>query len=108
MRYMRALLAFLRCHAYTPAPEWSKEDAGELLQFMTSGTGKRFSALLRNYVSRQDSTAVTGHSADLDYRCGYAAGFKGAVGAIEAMLPPRKTFETETPDSSSDLDHLSP
>jgi hypothetical protein len=107
MRYLRALLAFVRNQNYIPAPAWDEEDSKSLTHFLNTGSGKKLKVLLANASIRQNASAVQSCS-DLQYRCGYASGFTGAIAALESFTIKPPIFETVEPDSSTDLDHLSP
>jgi hypothetical protein len=90
-----------------PAVDWTKEDTVELQRFLDkTSTGAKLKATLLNAVLRENASAVI-YTPHLTYKCGRANGFREAVVLIQsmAMLPPTETSE---PDSSDNLDHLSP
>ena len=95
----------LKHQPYVAAPDWKGEDAAALRAFLSTTTGKRFSAALLNQALQASSSAV-GSRDDRDYACGYAFGFKGALGGIQALAG---TLSETTESGSTDvLDHLSP
>jgi hypothetical protein len=105
IRFLRACFRFARHQAYVIPPEWNDADAEFFLNFLQSPTGQRLRAHLSNATIRQASQAITSSRENLDYACGYAAGFRGAVMLFETMT---RISEPEIQDSISEFEHLSP
>ena len=79
-------------------PEWRAEDARGLQVFLRTGTGGRLRALLLAMTVRQSMDGMNAGK-DLEYRAGYAAGFRGAVASLDSLLPrPELTGEGQRPD----------
>lgn len=67
-------------------PNWLPEDGEALRRFMTGDTGRKLALILRNQVVRQALWA-TAEKSGLDNACGYANGFRGAVGLLDSLQP---------------------
>jgi hypothetical protein len=87
LRKLRAALNFMRLCAWTyqSMPEWRDEDAMGLRNFFQGDTGERLRATLLA-MTVQQSLDGTSRASDLEYRAGYAAGFRGAVATLDALM----------------------
>ena len=104
LRKLRAALNFMRLCAWTyeSMPEWRNQDAVGLKRFFQGETGERLRSTLLS-MTVQQSLDGTSRSGDLEYRAGYAAGFRGAVATLDALMAePVITDPEHQPDVPTD------
>ena len=87
LRKLRAAYNFVSLCAWTweRMPEWRDQDSVGLKKFFQGETGERLRAVLLA-MTVQLSLDGTNRAGDLEYRAGYAAGFRGAVATLDALM----------------------
>lgn len=105
LRKLRACLNFLRLNSisHKDMPEWRKEDAAALRNFFQGESGERLRVTLLQMTIQQalDGTSRAGN--DLEYRAGYAAGFRGAIANLDSLMAePVITDPDHRPDVPTD------
>lgn len=96
-----------KAHAWEDIPQWGDDDARALKTYFQSDSGRKVRSYLLS-TSIHESSKVVLTPEDLEFRCGYAAGFKGALATLDALT--RETIsETKDPEGvPNHLEHLSP
>lgn len=84
LRKLKAALWFIREIPWVDEPKWTAEDAKTLYHFLSTDTGEKLRAQLRNLVLRQQAEAVISES-NLTYKCGSCSGSKSIIGVIEGL-----------------------
>tara|TARA_R100000808_G_scaffold14671_2_gene34506 strand:+ start:3855 stop:4208 length:354 start_codon:yes stop_codon:yes gene_type:complete len=87
LRKLAAAFNYARLSAWRwqEMPEWRPEDAKALKNFFKGEHGERLRLMLLAMTVRQ-ALDGTGRPGDLEYRAGYAAGFRGAVSSLDALM----------------------
>jgi len=67
-------------------PEWRPEDAEAMSKFFRGGTGERLRVTLLSMTVQQSLDGTSRGGDDLPFRAGYAAGFRGAVATLDALM----------------------
>ena len=88
LRKLRACLNFMRLNAWgwEKAPEWRPKDSAELRKFFQGESGERLRVTLLAMTVQQSLDGTSRAGNDLEYRAGYAAGFRGAVATLDALM----------------------
>lgn len=76
------------------SPRWTEEDAGALRKFFQSRSGQKLRIELVTLTNRQASRAIETESG-LEYRAGWAAGFKGCLACIDQYMAQAEEPEGE-------------
>ena len=83
-------------------PEWNSEDAKGMQVFLGTKTGRKLKEMLLAMTVRQSMDGL-GAGKDLEYRAGYAAGFRGAVASLDSLLPrPELSEDSRMTDQPTD------
>ncbi len=105
LRKLRAAYNFMRlCGvAWRTLPEWRQTDAAELNRFFQGQTGERLRETLLAMTVQQSLDGTSRAGNDLEYRAGYAAGFRGAVATLDALMAKSVITDSDhRPDVPSD------
>lgn len=74
-----------------PIP-FTAEERRSMRTFFSTEIGKRVTAILQHQEARQCGLAATSED-DRDYRCGYAAGYRGAVAQLFSLAAPPEELD---------------
>jgi hypothetical protein len=105
LRKLRAALNFVRLGAagWERMPEWRNQDSEALRKFFQSEAGERLRVTLLAMTVAQALDGTSRAGSDLEYRAGYAAGFRGAVASLDALMAkPVITNPDHRPDVPTD------
>jgi len=84
-------------------PEWRDQDSEVLRRFFQGDTGERLRVTLLSMTVAQSLDGTSRAGSDLEFRAGYAAGFRGAVASLDALMAkPVVTNPDHRPDVPTD------
>ena len=88
LRKLRAAFNFMRLTAWNweSMPEWRDEDSMAMRKFFQGETGERLRITLLSMTVSQSLDGTSRAGNDLEFRAGYAAGFRGAVASLDALM----------------------
>ena len=105
LRKLRAAINFMRLCAWNweRMPEWRDQDSEAMRRFFQGDTGERLRVTLLSMTVAQSLDGTSRAGSDLEYRAGYAAGFRGAVASLDALMAkPVITDPDHRPDVPTD------
>lgn len=103
MRLIKLIKAAYRLSKLDPgkqAPEWTKEEAQLLSNFLSSPLGQKIKGVIFRWIVQQSFASIDRGADKAQYNVGYAMGFRDGIAALDTLVSNGLLMES---DDSEDI-----